>query len=366
MSRNIKKYSSLAAVVTALSGTAQASELKTAEDLAKYMRDSNVEYFESHPEDYRKPDWDKFVELMNAGEPVVIKQDRNGKTYFGVDGWGQVLDREHQQLSTRNGELDLSERIPNYSIPYEARTKPVDAHYAWDGLPLLPNSNPDDLLIIVPVMPYAVPGPEKEVAPGLWSFNVGYLHIFTPAEEQSGFSGQLFGGKAGLTFQPRQTNWYFGPEVMVYGNESSAEQEFAVPATTGPLAGQLVMQGTAQPSLFNLGFGAGFTGGYMLENDNHFGIGLELHSGIMVDLITRELLENSANYVNGVFLEGTDISNTTGDVEHKVDLYNGLGARVKFGEFCVTPEFAVRTNFNQIDPMYSVSLGYCPNQEQKE
>jgi hypothetical protein len=372
MSRNIKQYSSLAAVVAALSGTAQASELKTAEDLAKYMRNSNVEYFESHPEDSRKPDWDKFVEIMNAGEPVVIKQDRNGKTYFGLDGWGQVLDREYQQLSTKNGKLDLSERIPNYSIPYEKGTKPVDAHYAWDGLPLLPSSDPDELLIIVPTVPYAVPGPEREVSPGQISVGTGFLHIFTQPDEAYNFDGQLFGGKAGLTFQPRQTNWYFGPEVMAYGNSSSAEQNVTVPAVDGPLAGQLVMVGNAQRSLFNIGLGVGFTGGYMLENDDHFGIGFELQSGFMLDFVVRELIENSTNYVNGVPLEGTSISNTTNPdgLEMKPNVFNGVGIRGKFDQFCITPAFGLRTNFSNadrpVDPMYSVTLGYCADRENKE
>ena len=57
------------------------------------MIETNTVYFISHPNDQRKKIWEKYLELIGADEEVVIKQT-DGKTYFGLDGWGQVLDPE--------------------------------------------------------------------------------------------------------------------------------------------------------------------------------------------------------------------------------------------------------------------------------
>ena len=330
------------------------------------MIETNTVYFISHPHDQRKKDWEKYLELIGHDEEIVIGQT-GGKTYFGLDGWGQVLDPKYQQRSTENGVLDLSERIPNYTIPKLSIEKPDDWHYAFLGLPMLQqepkhkNPFPETYTASVALVP--VPGPviEREVSAGEVSIGAGYLQISAAEDDLYGFNGQLYGGKAWLTFQPRETNWYFGPEVMAYGNNTSAVQGVKVPAKDGPLAGELTLEGTNEYSLSVFGLGTGFISGYMIaDEENIFGAGLELHSGIMLDLIARELKEKSAYYINGNLVEGTAISNTSAENETAVKMYTELGAKIKLGGLCIVPAVGMRTNFGRIDPLYSMSLGYCP------
>ena len=368
ITENLIFIAPLAAALYSSPVSAQIS-IKTEEDLTKAMIETNTVYFISHPNDQRKKDWEKYLELIGADEEVVVKQT-DGKTYFGLDGWGQVLDPKHQQRSTENGVLDLSERIPNYTIPKFSIEKPEDRHYAFMGLPLLQQepkqAEPFEETYTVPVAIVPVPGPviEKEVSAGEISIGAGYLQIYAASDEKYGFNGQLYGGKAWLTFQPRETNWYFGPEIMAYGNSASAAQNVEIPAKDGPLAGELTLEGTNEYSLSVFGLGTGFISGYMVAEKNNFGLGLELHSGIMLDLMARELTEKSAYYINGNLVEGTSISNTSADDETAVNMYTELGAKIKLSALCFGPAVGMRKDAGRVDPLYSMSIGYCPNRQE--
>ncbi|MEK6853214.1 MAG: hypothetical protein AABX64_00875 [Nanoarchaeota archaeon] len=368
ITENLIFIAPLAAALYSSPVSAQIS-IKTEEDLTKAMIETNTVYFISHPNDQRKKDWEKYLELIGADEEVVVKQT-DGKTYFGLDGWGQVLEPKHQQRSTENGVLDLSERIPNYTIPKFSIEKPEDRHYAFLGLPELQQepkqADPFEETYTVPVAIVPVPGPviEKEVSAGEISIGAGYLQIYAASDEKYGFNGQLYGGKAWLTFQPRETNWYFGPEIMAYGNSASAAQNVEIPAKDGPLAGELTLEGTNEYSLSVFGLGTGFISGYMVAEKNNFGLGLELHSGIMLDLMARELTEKSAYYINGNLVEGTSISNTSADDETAVNMYTELGAKIKLSALCFGPAVGMRTDAGRVDPLYSMSIGYCPNRQE--
>ncbi len=356
----IKKSSMIApALAAALYCNSAVAQQPTQQELAASMTTINSIYFLQNPNDPRKKDWNKFVELIQKGEKIVLRQTADGKTFFGLDGWGQVLDPEYQQDSTLNGFLDNSEKVPNYTVLYVKGTKPEDVNYAFEGLPMLPENLPQMTIpvAIVPVPQILEVEKEPNFKVGL---GVGFVNTFSPEEETYDFDGKLYGGKIFATFQPKGSNFYFGPEFMLFGNRSSAENSISAPAASGPLAGELVLNGANNYSLEALGIGAGLTAGYMFA-DSDFGIGLDLTAGFMHDWIKRELTENSSFYVNGNVLEGSEVNNTTTDNESRWNMYGSLGLRLKMPYVCVTPSVGLRTNFdNTIAPVFGVGAGYCP------
>lgn len=365
----VKKSSLIAPIlaVTIYSTNADAADNtaeQTKQELTQEMRRINSTYFVNNPQDKRRGYWSRVVNLIDSGKEVVLLQE-NGKTYFGVDGVGQVLDKNHLQPSTENHKLDLSERIPNFTVPFTEGTMPEDGHYAFDGLSKVPQEKQPVPKTYTPNI-VLVPGPadviEKEVPSILISAGAGYLHLFAEKDEKYDFNGVLRGGKAFVTLHPRNTNWYFGSEAMVYGSQSAAFEAIEVPAKDGPLAGQLVMKGTNEYSLSALGIGLGLVGGYLFRGEEgELGIGIELYAGIMHDWVTKELTENSAHYINDHRVEGTNISNTTSDTESQVHAYSGLGFRLNWSDFCIIPYLGFRTNLSDsIPPMGGLSVGYCP------
>src|SRR3989344_6804082 len=89
-------------------------------------------YFQQHQNDPRKADWNRVLGLEKAGEKVVLKQECDGNLYFGLDGIDQFLNPE-PTANTINNVLDLSERIPNYTITIPGLLE--NQYYAFQELP---------------------------------------------------------------------------------------------------------------------------------------------------------------------------------------------------------------------------------------
>lgn len=294
-----------------------------------------------------KNDWGMQYKLIEGGAIVLIEPVRGqpGSCFYGLDGFPQKYNFP-ADVRTSDLKLERSEMIVNLS-----ETNPERQFYFPCNILPTPET-PNTVYVPGPVV-------EKEVPAGDVSVGVGYVMIKTPAEELYNFDGFLHGGKAWVHFQPKNARWYFGPEVMFYGNEGSATKGLEVPAVDGPLAGQLVMKGTNDYSLSLMGIGAGFTGGIMVANGEKFRFGLELQSGFMHDWMTRELTERSAHYINGMIVEGTDISNTTADAESNFNIYNAIALHPEFYGVGLTLGAGARTNFvGTPQPMVNAGISY--------
>lgn len=372
MLEKIVKKSSLMAPILAIAlsaadaNAADITKEQIKQELAQKMRKINSTYFVNNPQDKRRGYWGRIVNLIDSGEEVVLLQE-NGKTYFAVDGWGQVLNKKHQQLSTKNHTLDLSERIPNFTVPFTEGTMPEDKHYAFEGLAKLPQDKPTVPETLTPTVPTPItPKPAKEDLPFLlFSPGISYLQIFSAEDEMYGFDGNLHGASLSLTVQPSFTNWYWGGRFSAYYGSGSNSVDLNAPATEGPLAGQLVMLGKNDYSLEQFGIGIGSMAGYMIpfEKEGRFGLGLELEHGIMHDWVTRKFGESSAHYINGNLVEGTNIFNNSDDTDTTFSGYATVGLRWKLGPVCLIPAGGFRTDFSNVDGMFSAGAAYCPNKE---
>ena len=107
--------------------------------LIRKIKNSTNYYFQKNPDDPRKQDWDNFLESEKAGQKIVLSQECSGNVYFGLDGISQVLDPK--QRDSTNDVLDLSERVPNYTVPLVSGTRAEKIHYAFSGLPPLLDRN---------------------------------------------------------------------------------------------------------------------------------------------------------------------------------------------------------------------------------
>lgn len=103
--------------------------------IIRKIKNNTDYYFQKNPLDPRKQDWDTFLELEKAGQKIVLSQECDGRLYFGLDGISQAL--ASRQKDTTNDVLDLSERIPDYTVPLASGARPEDKHYAFRGLPPL-------------------------------------------------------------------------------------------------------------------------------------------------------------------------------------------------------------------------------------
>ena len=361
-------------IILSATNTVYASEAQkaTPEQVAfvRTINDSAAAESQNHLED-----WANIKKLIDKNNVTILIQPvqyQSGSCVYGLDGYPQILDSKYKDPRSENGSIELSEMILNYSVNGK-EIKPngtinPNARFFFpcnlkaETAQTAQTAQTPEMVYNIPMVAVPVPGPviEKEVPAGKFSAGVGYLHLSLSADNAYGSDGQLHGGKASVTFQPRESNWYFGSEAMVYGNHASNTQYIKVPAVNGPLVGKLIMKGANEYSLQTLGIGLGFAGGYPFLNRSKVGMGLEWSSGLMHDWVTKELTETSAHYVNGNLLEGTNISNTSSDTESKVNFYNTLGLRLKLPNVCVIPYGGIRTNLSQINPLGGVSVGYCP------
>jgi len=103
--------------------------------LIRKIKNSTDYYFQKNPDDPRKKGWGAFLESEKAGKKIVLNQECDGALYFGLDGVSQVPDPT--QKESTNDVLDLSERIPNYTVPLAPGAAPEKKHYAFGGLPYL-------------------------------------------------------------------------------------------------------------------------------------------------------------------------------------------------------------------------------------
>ncbi|MDO8511311.1 MAG: hypothetical protein Q7S55_04035 [Nanoarchaeota archaeon] len=103
--------------------------------LIRKIKNSTNYYFQKNPDDPRKQGWDAFLGSEKAGQKIVLNQECDGTLYFGLDGISQVPDPTPREST--NDVLDLSERVPNYTVPLAPGAAPEKKHYAFGGLPYL-------------------------------------------------------------------------------------------------------------------------------------------------------------------------------------------------------------------------------------
>ena len=303
-----------------------------------------------------KDDWNHQKELIESREVKVLIQpvkDKPGNCVIGLDGFPQKYELPADER-TLDGELEKAEWIPNLSVQDSNRF-----YFPCDLKAETPKPIPP---IPVPPVPEA-----PKLAPLIFSPRVSYLRIWGAEDKTYGNSGILDGASLSVIIQPRITDWYFGGRVFAHGNRSSTFEDVNVPATEGPLAGQLTMQGRKDYSLETLGIGTGPLVGYTLVSDEkgRWGIGVELENGLMHDWVTRKFAENSAHYINGNKLEGSDTSNHTDNVSTGFYGYAMGGLRLKAPSICAILSGGARTDLDQVNGMFSVGIAYCPDTNKK-
>ncbi len=117
-------------------GTKEPSEAEILERrdlILRKIKNQVNSYFRQHPDDPRKKDWSTVLELEKEGGKIVLKQECDGKVYFGLDGISLVQETSTQDYT--NNVLDLAERIPNYAVSFVPGTKLEQKNYAFEGLP---------------------------------------------------------------------------------------------------------------------------------------------------------------------------------------------------------------------------------------
>ena len=308
-------------------------------------------------------DWQHQKPLLNNSEiTVLIQPDPNYPGYcnLGPDGFPQkyALPADERTL---DGKLEKAEFIPNLSESDPARKFlfPCD---------LKAEVTPNTILVHVPGENVPV-----EVSAGTFSPGAGYIHTFIDPEE-NGNIAHLPGAELSFTFQPRGSDWYFGPFAAMYGNETSTSIPVNSAATEGPLAGQLVLRGENNYDTTIFGGALGFiVGRDLYHNRNGFGVGVELSSALMPELTLTEFTEKSAYFTNCKvvegkeicdLVEGSDASNTGDDKNFNFYASNRIGLRLEGPYFFATPSFGFRTNFESRDNVVlGLSVGYNPEQE---
>ncbi|MBI4983551.1 hypothetical protein HZC32_02805 [Candidatus Woesearchaeota archaeon] len=190
-----------------------------------------------------------------------------------------------------------------------------------------------------------------------YRLGAGYVQLL--GTEGLNTSSNLFGGKVYFAIQLANNSWYYGGELLLLKNSESNPEPVTQAATKGPLADSLKLQGSRNYSNAVRSIG----GGAIIGNPALFAkwLGLELGVGITTDLFTKKMLENSAHYINGNLLEGTDISNATSDTSSQLNGYLKIGLPVKiYGSLCGSLEGGFRTNLrNRLDGLLGIGLGYC-------
>lgn len=306
-----------------------------------------------------KLDWSHQKRLIDSGKVTVLIEAVKGQPgycYMGLDGCTQAYEEALcNKERTKDGQLELGEYILNF-----AEKDPAKKFYFPCDLKAEPT----------PINP-GVPGPVEKKNPwknGKLGVGIGYQFMGAAKDEATKSDGTLHGASIQLTYTPSEKKLpWLGVALSGVGNWSGADQDLEVPAVDGPLAGKLVMKGKDEYRLQTIGLGLGFiVGGEVYTNEkNSFGFGLEANNGIVYEWATHKFGENSAQYINGNLVEGTDISNHSDLVETNISLYNQLGARLRFGNFCLTPVGGLKLSLSKLKPygMGGLNLGYCPRQE---
>ncbi|MDO8510780.1 MAG: hypothetical protein Q7S55_01295 [Nanoarchaeota archaeon] len=320
-----------------------------------------------------KDDWNQQKKLIEGGYATVLIQsveDKPGLCVMGLNGFPQIYDKDYKDARAASDNIiEPEERILNLA----EQNRENRFYFPCDRKAETPKQNPPTPTTpttpITPIVPGPVPKPVPEISKKLpfliFSPGASYIQIWGAEDATYDNSGILHGASLSLTVQPSFTNWYFGGRFSGYGNASSTSVDIDVPATEGPLAGQLVMKGKNDYSLENFGIGAGSIVGYMIPIDKkgRWGIGLELEHGIMHDRATREFMESSAHYINDNLVEGTNISNHSDDADTQIYGYLTPGLRIKFPFVCGTFSSGIRTDLSDVHRMFSAGIAYCPNKE---
>ncbi|MEK6939346.1 MAG: hypothetical protein AABX31_01330 [Nanoarchaeota archaeon] len=305
-------------------------------------------------------DWYHQEKLIDSGKATVLIEPVSGQAgycFMGLDGFPQKYDLPADERE-KDGELRKAEMILNLSEKDPAKK----FYFPCDLKAPETLTNPD---------PLVVPGPKTTKNPwknGKLGVGIGPQIMGTAKDEATQSYGTLHGASIQLTYTPSEKKLpWLGVALSGVGNWSGIDQDLEVPAADGPLAGKLVMKGKDEYRLQIIGLGLGFiVGGEIYANDkNTFGFGLETNSGIVYEWATHKFGESSAQFINGNLVEGTDISNHSDVVEKNISLYNQLGARLRFGDFCLTPLGGLKLNLSNLKPygMGGWNLGYCPRQE---
>ena len=303
-------------------------------------------------------DWYQQKKLINGNGATVLIQPVQGKPGYcvaGLNGKPQlfsVLDKR-----TNDDELEKSEWIVNLSK--------IDSDYQYNFLCDLKAEAPKPTAPVVPTTPISPDAPKVELPYLLFSPGASYLQIFATEDEIYNFGGNLRGGSLSLTVQRSDTDWYWGGRILGYFGSGSNLIDINVPATEGPLAGQLVMLGKNDHALTHSGVGLGSIFGYMIpfDKEGRFGVGLELEHGFMLDFDNRKFTESSAHYIDGNVLEGSNISNHSDTIDMQLYTYLTPGLRFKFPVVCGTISGGARTDFSDVDGMINAGIAYCPNKE---
>ena len=311
--------------------------LKTPEYQAlfgKQILEHNAAYFAEHPESEHKPAWDKLLEFIDNGEKLLVDADEKG-LYAGVDGYDSSL-REFDR-STENV-VDSSEMLPNYQeVSY-------NFPFAKRRTLSVPTLQETDVI-----------KETKEISNGTFGVGAEMVAAFTAADDKYNFGGNMIGAGMYFTFQPRSSNWYFGRELLFYGNDSAVGPlESSVPAEEGPLAGKLVLEGENNYSLEAFGFGSGGIIGYKPSKY----VGLELHAGLLHDWITTNDHEFSQQFINGSLVEGSDETNNQSKELTQFFLYHQLGLRFALPYIDITPTVGFKTNLEDTYFIGTLGIGY--------
>ncbi|GEM_PF-4427338 len=305
-------------------------------------------------------DWLSQQKLIDSGKVTVLIEPVKGQPgycYMGLDGFPQKYDLPADPRE-KDGELRKAEMILNFAEKDPAKKFyfPCDLK-AEPDTPPVPNPN-------API----VPGPNGtgKKSKGKFGVSAGYLVMGTAKDPETESNGVLHGAITQLTYTPsgKRLPW-IGVALSAAGNWSGLDTDLERPAVDGPLAGKLVMKGANQFSYQPLSLGVGIVvGGEVYANEkNTFGLGIEGLTMLMHDWEHHKFGENSAQYINGNMVEGSDISNHSDRIDHNLFISNQIGLRLRFGEFCLTPSVGFRTNFAAIYPTGAATLGYCPKQE---
>ncbi|MBU0470187.1 MAG: hypothetical protein KJ598_04425 [Nanoarchaeota archaeon] len=362
----MKKSKFVLSIVTAglVNLAAGNSSAEEQEELAQKAIAANNQYFVQNPQDPRKKDWDRLLELKPQ-HLVALSPNEDGQGFHvGLDCVGDVLEAEEKektQMRSCNGKLDPSEWFRNYSVPSDGFLN--KEHYTFRNLGTLPKE-PET---IVPPQYVVVPVPgaviERPVEKGKFTPALGFVYNLTPfTDEKFGFDGSMYGGKFSLTFQPRNSPFYFGGEVTAVGNENEKSKLTAPQTVDGPLEGRLFGKGSADFALSSIGLGLGAVGGNrsLFYDGKNFDLGLELSAGMINYIIMKDIAEQSAHYIDGKLVEGSEAKNSTSSTEVNPNFYGTIGLPLSFPFVRATPFGGITAGQNGLGGLVGITVGYSP------
>ena len=312
-------------------------------------------------------DWSHQEDLMLDPKETVLIQavpDQPGYCIVAINGYTQVYDPKFKDIKRTgaNTKIDLGERILNL-----AEKDPAKKFYF-----------PCDLKAEEPTAPTNPTTPNvpatKSKNPwknGKLGVSLGYQVMGTTPDQETEYNGVMHGAMLKLTYTPSEKKLpYIGIALSAAGGWSGLEKDLTGTATDGPLKDRLVMRGTNEFSYQPLSLGGGIViGGEVYANEkNTFGFGLEGISMLMHDWESHKFGESSAQFIDGVMVEGSAISNSSDRIDHNTYLSHQIGLRLRGGEFCVTPSIGFRNSLAAMsfNPMGGLTIGYCPKQNVKQ